>query len=269
MRIRPSGFAPWDMPPGLSRCLNADVLSRGRCGWFGILEQRCGCRQGDKPGGVSHGGWGRLGTACLAVFEGTTTGVDSAPCPQTAGSPGRWASGRISGMPRRARCVLPGVACHATQRGVEGRETFLNDDDRITYLGLLGNHQGTARARLVGWCLIGNHVHLAVVPEQEDSLSTLLRRVHGRYAQDYKARWGRTGHLWQSRFFACPLRPGRLSATLAYVERNPVRASPVSRATDYLWSSAAAHLSGRDVYGLVAAGCANRLRPHRGWACVR
>ena len=36
-----------------------------------------------------------------------------------------------------------------------------------------------------------NHLHLVAVPEREESLSILLRRVHGRYAQYYNARWGR------------------------------------------------------------------------------
>jgi putative transposase len=40
-------------------------------------------------------------------------------------------------MPRRDRCILPGVPCHVTQRGVDRRETFSSDADRETYLGLL------------------------------------------------------------------------------------------------------------------------------------
>jgi hypothetical protein len=40
-------------------------------------------------------------------------------------------------MPRRRRCVLPGVACHITQRGVDRRETFSIDEDRFTYLRLV------------------------------------------------------------------------------------------------------------------------------------
>ncbi len=40
-------------------------------------------------------------------------------------------------MPRRKRCVVPGVPCHITQRGVDRRETFSDDDDRLTYLRLM------------------------------------------------------------------------------------------------------------------------------------
>jgi len=33
-------------------------------------------------------------------------------------------------MPRRERCIVPGVPCHVTQRGVDRRETFSADADR-------------------------------------------------------------------------------------------------------------------------------------------
>ena len=154
-------------------------------------------------------------------------------------------------MPRRSRCVLPGVACHITQRGVDRRETFADDGDRRTYLRLLQENLVESETRLLGWCLMTNHVHLIAIPEREDSLSVLLRRVHGRYAQYYNVRAGRTGHLWQNRFFACVLEASHLWTALAYVERNPVRAGMVPAAEDYLWSSAAAHLAGEDPGGLL------------------
>src|ERR1039458_6853938 len=108
-------------------------------------------------------------------------------------------------MPRRERCILSGVACHVTQRGVDRRETFSSDADRETYLSLIRQNLKDAGVALLAWCLMTNHVHLIAVPERQDSLSVLLRRVHGRYAQYYNVRAARTGHLWQNRFFACVL----------------------------------------------------------------
>ena len=96
-------------------------------------------------------------------------------------------------MPRRGRCVLSEVPCHITQRGVNRCETFSTDDDRQTYLRLLRDNLGDAEVRLLAWCVMGNHVHLIAVPGREDSLGVLFRRVHGRYAQYYNARRGRTG----------------------------------------------------------------------------
>src|SRR5580658_4886661 len=154
-------------------------------------------------------------------------------------------------MPRPKRCVLPGVPCHITQRGVDRRETFSSLTDRLTYLRLLRENRAAAGVTLLGWCLMTNHVHLIAVPAREDSLSIFFRRVHGRYAQYYNACAGRVGHLWQNRFFACLLEPDHFWTALAYVERNPVRAKMVDRARDYPWSSAAAHITGRDESGLV------------------
>jgi putative transposase len=96
-----------------------------------------------------------------------------------------------------------------------------------------------------------NHTHLIAMPQREDSLSVLPRRVHGRYAQYYNARHGRSGHLWQNRYFACCLGPGHLWAALAYVEMNPVRAGLAEQPGDYRWSSAGAHLGTRDPCGLI------------------
>ena len=45
---------------------------------------------------------------------------------------------------------------------------------------------------------------------------------------------------------ACPLERTHLWNAISYVERNPVRAGLVERAEDFAWSSAAAHLGGRD-----------------------
>ncbi len=118
-------------------------------------------------------------------------------------------------MPRRNRCLLPGLPCHITQRGVDRRETFSSHHDRLTYLRLVKENLEDAQTRVLAYCLMTNHIHLIVVPGREDSLAVLLRRVHGRYAQYYNTRCGRFGHLWQNRFFACVLQhdQGRLCRT--------------------------------------------------------
>jgi putative transposase len=157
-------------------------------------------------------------------------------------------------MPRRGRCVLSEIPCHITQRGVDRCETFSTDDDRKTYLRLLRDNLGDAEVRLLAWCVMSNHVHLIAVPGREDSLGVLFRRVHGKYAQYYNVRCGRTGHLWQNRFFACSLGAGHLWVALAYVERNPVRAGMVASARDYRWSSASAHVTGTDQDELIDMG---------------
>jgi putative transposase len=154
-------------------------------------------------------------------------------------------------MPRRQRCVLAGVPHHVTQRGVDRCPVFETDSDRSTYTRLLRENLPQAGVRLLGWCLMTNHVHLVALPDSAESLALLLRRVHGRYAQYFNIRSGRSGHLWQNRYFACALGAGHVWRALSYVDRNPVRAGLVASAAEYPWSSAAAHLSGDDPKALL------------------
>ena len=171
-------------------------------------------------------------------------------------------------MPRRNRCILPDLACHITQRGVDRRQTFSTDLDRATYLRLVRDNLDDAQVAVLGYCLMSNHVHLIAIPRREVSLALLLRRVHGRYAQYYNTRSGRTGHLWQNRFFACLLQPDHLWAALAYVERNPVRAGLARSPGDYPWSSAAAHLAGIDPGGTLDMGWWRREAAGVNWAQI-
>ena len=56
-------------------------------------------------------------------------------------------------------------------------ETFSSDQDRSAYLRLLRENLEDAHTRLLGWCVMTNHVHLVAMPAREDSLAILLRRV--------------------------------------------------------------------------------------------
>ncbi len=97
-----------------------------------------------------------------------------------------------------------------------------------------------------------NHVHLILVPFSEDGLRAALAETHRRYSSRINAREGWTGYLWQGRFASVPMDEAHLLACARYVELNPVRAKLVGAAEDWPWSSARAHLAGRDD-GLVAA----------------
>jgi len=143
--------------------------------------------------------------------------------------------------------VACGVAHHIVQRGTDRQTVFYTQRDRQVYLKLLADQTRLAHVRVLAYRLMTNHIHLIAVPEEADSLALCLQRVHGRYAQYVNTRRQRSGHLWQNRFYSCPLDERHLRTALGYVERNPV----VGRAEVHAWSSAPAHLSGSDPLGLL------------------
>jgi putative transposase len=91
-----------------------------------------------------------------------------------------------------------------------------------------------------------NHVHLILVPEDEDGLRRALGEAHRRYTRRINVREGWRGHLWQERFHSFAMDEAYLLAAARYVELNPVRAKLKRRARDWRWSSARAHLAGRN-----------------------
>jgi putative transposase len=140
--------------------------------------------------------------------------------------------------------VEPELAYHVTQRGSNRQRVFFSPMDYRMYLSLVGEQLEDAGVSVLAYCLMTNHVHWIVVPSRPDSLAVLFRRVHGRYSQYLNTRRRRTGHLWQSRYFSCPLSDTHLWSAVRYVEQNPCRAQMIVRPEDYRWSSAGAHLLG-------------------------
>lgn len=147
-------------------------------------------------------------------------------------------------MPRNARVIAPGLPYHITQRGTNRERVFFTTGDRSLYLRLIRENQDEAGVRILAYCLMTNHVHWVVVPEREDSLAVLFGRAHGRYSQATNIRRGRSGHLWQARYYSCVLEDSHLAIGLRYVEDNPCRAGIAATPGEYRWSSAAAHLLG-------------------------
>lgn len=145
-------------------------------------------------------------------------------------------------MARLARAVFPGHPHHVTQRGNGRAQTFFDDEDYALYRDLLGRHCAAAGVEIWSWMLMPNHVHLVLMPSDEDGLRRALSAVHGRYAGHVHARLKRTGHFWQGRFGCVAMDETHLGAALRYVALNPVRAGLVERAADWPWSSVHAHL---------------------------
>jgi len=144
-------------------------------------------------------------------------------------------------MARMARVVVPGFPHHVTQRGNRRAVVFDDDQSRALYLALMGRHARRFGVDVWAYCLMTNHVHWVVVPRSEKSLAQCFGGAHTRFTLAVNAERVETGHLWQNRFFSCPLDEAHLWAAVRYVERNPLRARMVDRAEDYPWSSARGH----------------------------
>jgi putative transposase len=145
-------------------------------------------------------------------------------------------------MARLPRQIIPGVAHHLTQRGNRRQTVFFSENDKSLYLKLLLDQITGTRIRILGYCLMTNHLHLVAVPGPKEEFSSALGETHRKYTTIINIREKWKGHLWQGRFWSFPLDDSYLYRAIRYIEMNPVRARIVKKAGSYAWSSARGHL---------------------------
>src|SRR3954469_8442721 len=108
-------------------------------------------------------------------------------------------------MARLPRVIALQVPPHVTQRGNARQYILTTSQERQLYLELLREFAELHRLSVMGYCLMSNHVHLIAVPQELESLSHTLKQTHGRYAAYWNTLHHSSGHVWQGRFYSCPL----------------------------------------------------------------
>jgi len=140
-----------------------------------------------------------------------------------------------------ARLVVPHHPHHLTQRGNRRQPVFYSDEDYRAYLALVRDACDAARTSVLSYCLMPNHVHFLLVPDDADGLRGAIAEAHRRYTRRVNFREGWRGHLWQGRFGSVVMDEAHLAAAIPYVELNPVRAGLCACASDWPWSSAGSY----------------------------
>src|SRR5436190_578686 len=144
-------------------------------------------------------------------------------------------------MPRTARSTPAGFAYHVINRGNRRAQVFHGDGDYESFVRLLAKAAARFPVRLVGFCLLSNH--LALWPETDDASSDFMHWLLTTHAMCYLKQYRITGHVWQGRFRVFPIQEDdHLLSVLRYIERNPLRAGLVTSAEHWGWSSLRWHL---------------------------
>ena len=159
-------------------------------------------------------------------------------------------------MPRTARAAAGGLVYHVINRGNCRMRIFSRPADFDAFVKLL--REGCERVpgmRVLAYCLMANHWHLALWPRGDGDLAKFVGWVsttHVRRWREHRRSVGE-GHLYQGRYKSFPVQADRhLLDVLRYVEANPVRAGAARRARDWPFSSLAARRAGGDASDWLA-----------------
>ena len=134
-------------------------------------------------------------------------------------------------MPRIRRFLQDGLAYHVLNRGNRRSAIFHQPADYLEFLTTMVDAMAVVPMRVLAFCLLSNHFHLVLWPDDAHDLSTYMRCFMNRHVRRYHARhgtWG-SGHLYQGRFKSFPIQTGEhLLTVLRYVEANAVKAGLAS-----------------------------------------
>lgn len=148
-------------------------------------------------------------------------------------------------MPRMGRVVLPNYPHHVVQRGHNRQVVFAEPEDFQRYLSDLRELKDVFGVRVYAYCLMTNHVHLLLAPDESIAGLGLLMKAMAARATRYRNKLeDRSGTLWESRYKSSVVQSDAyFLACCRYIELNPVRACMVADAADYPWSSYRARVS--------------------------
>lgn len=100
-------------------------------------------------------------------------------------------------------------------------------------------HFDGERYHLIAWCVMPNHVHVLFEIFAGHPIGKVIHSWKTFTARVINKLLGQSGQLWQDDFFDTFMRNDEHQAAEAcYIERNPVNAGLVKRATEWPWSSA-------------------------------
>jgi len=145
-------------------------------------------------------------------------------------------------MARKPRLHLPGALYHVILRGNARQNIFFTSGDRVYCYDLLAEGVRRFGYRVHAFCLMTNHIHLALQAGQEP-LSRGMQNLAFRYTRHINSARKRAGHLFEGRYRAFLVDQDRYGLELVrYIHLNPVRAGLVAEASEHPWSGHRAYL---------------------------
>ena len=140
-------------------------------------------------------------------------------------------------MSRPLRIEFPGAYYHVINRGLSRLAIFKTEEDRHSFLDLLGEVHNRWGLKIQTYCLMNNHYHLCV-QTPHGGLSRIMRHVDGVYTQRFNRKYKRDGPLFRGRYKAIVVEKDLYLLEVArYIHQNPIHAGLVTPSEDYVWSS--------------------------------
>lgn len=150
-------------------------------------------------------------------------------------------------MARPIRKVSKSGIYHVILRGVNKQRIFEQTEDYDAFYRIMKFvrtqdtfHTPTEQPNyfLYAYCIMDNHIHLLIQPNEVQELGRIMSRISTTYAQYFNKTYERVGHLFQDRFRSEVVEDeDYFKQLLSYIHNNPVKAGICLSPADYAYSS--------------------------------
>lgn len=136
-------------------------------------------------------------------------------------------------MSNKPRIEVVGCMYHVNIKAVTGTRAFPDNAHRERLLEQLRTEIAKSNWVCLGYAILGTHAHV-LVKLQELTLSSGFQRLNSSYSRWFNREHGRTGALWQARFFDVLIEsPYQFLETQRYLALNAPRAGMVENPEDW------------------------------------
>jgi putative transposase len=131
-----------------------------------------------------------------------------------------------------------GAEYHVTARINRGEMLLTPEEDKKLLLLVIKRAKKKYHFRIKNFCIMNNHLHLLIKPENGESLSRIMQWILSVFAMAWNKNHHMTGHVWGERFFS------RIIAGITdflrvfmYIDDNPVNLQVYLREWEFggLW----------------------------------
>ncbi|NLI92273.1 MAG: transposase [Peptococcaceae bacterium] len=140
-------------------------------------------------------------------------------------------------MPRIPRTKSKTGLYHVMIRGNEKKNIFRDSEDKDRFLEILYYKRQNGEFTLLAFCLMDNHVHLAI-GEGTNDIAKVMKKITVSYVYYFNKKYKRVGHLFQDRFKSQVIESDSyLLSLIRYIHYNPIKSGLVNTVGEYRWSS--------------------------------
>ncbi|MGE5416034.1 MAG: REP-associated tyrosine transposase [Acidobacteriota bacterium] len=141
-------------------------------------------------------------------------------------------------MGELGRYVEPRASYYVTSITTDSKKIFASEKACKLLIVTMQFYKYYLDYRIYGFVVMPDHFHAIIEPGPEYNITAIMNKIKGNFGNKYNRLAGRSGTVWQSKFYGEGIRNQmEMRRKIDYIHNNPVRAGLTDTPAAYEYSS--------------------------------